>query len=642
MARGNVSNASTSGERMTRRRAREAEPAAPSERAVSTASPARKRGRNTSNSRSKREESSEDDADDDAELLASVSKETRKMTSKRQRGKSAILAEFSSLDALLSNDFEEKQRKQRREDKLKQLREESKTIGKRGGIDTSSPLARLMSEMENNMSSLSADNHLFTDDLPRSQEKFGFVFTPITEPLPYTPFKATAAELKSELGLVYKTLQSKNEDELSALLWSKAILLRCLLTGKPPSKAKVTSTSPVQPVVVPARIGSWLFMTMSTHSNSHIVKGCLSNLFVLVASSGHLVTTDLNAGLACASFCHSPENLRGIIGEAMPDLQMEWRPTVYDFLNAFRRFGFQDSKRSMSAKSKITPTNASSSKRSSLGSNKAPVPFPTLNMRYVLVFLILSIRANLLRLDGYDAFSFTMFFLRMQFEHNMHPEIVQLASICIEELLEVFPTLEWRKEWAPSLVLRIAGASEGLFDSASGWLMVARRLPRTARGTQLTTGLAVYVLQHRIDKSSEAESNSERPLKFPIQSGLVLDIVAGIVEDMTVKYTEKKNRSSPGARAQQPPYDLLCKKVALMDLALQAFLNVLTQKEMSILLKKLDDLTGSHKSTMSAKWHELKTLVGLMHRKYSLENLRIGRDAEPSAMTVLFVDDAKD
>lgn len=108
---------------------------------------------------------------------------------------------------------------------------------------------------------------------------------------------------------------------------------------------------------------------------------------------------------------------------------------------------------------------------------------------------------RILRLDGYDAFSFTMFFLRMQFEQNMHPEIVQLASVCIEELLDVFPTLEWRKEWAPSLVLRIAGSNEGLFDSASGWLAVARRLPRTIRGTQLTTGLAMYVLQHRIDKT---------------------------------------------------------------------------------------------------------------------------------------------
>lgn len=108
---------------------------------------------------------------------------------------------------------------------------------------------------------------------------------------------------------------------------------------------------------------------------------------------------------------------------------------------------------------------------------------------------------SVLKLDGYDAFSFTMFFLRMQFESELHPELVQLASICIEELLEVFPKTEWRREWAPSLVLRIAGVHEGLFDSPAGWLTVARRLPRTLRGTQLTTGLCIYVLQHRIDKT---------------------------------------------------------------------------------------------------------------------------------------------
>ena len=76
-----------------------------------------------------------------------------------------------------------------------------------------------------------------------------------------------------------------------------------------------------------------------------------------------------------------------------------------------------------------------------------------------------------------------------------------------------------------------------------------------------------------------------------------------------------------------------------MDLALQAFLNILTPKEMEIMLKKLDQLADAHKSTMSAKWHELKTLVSLMHRKYSLENLRIGRRSSSCAKTVLFCDD---
>ena len=135
---------------------------------------------------------------------------------------------------------------------------------------------------------------------------------------------------------------------------------------------------------------------------------------------------------------------------------------------------------------------------------------------------------------------------------------------------------------------------------------------------------------------SGMQATSERPLKFPIQSGLVVDIVAGIVEDLTLKYAE--TRKTGKASKKTPPFDLLCKKVALMDLALQAFLNILTPKEMKVMLNKLDQLADAHRSTMSAKWHELKTLVSLMHRKYSLENLRIGRNVSPSAKVVLFCD----
>lgn len=65
---------------------------------------------------------------------------------------------------------------------------------------------------------------------------------------------------------------------------------------------------------------------------------------------------------------------------------MEWEPSVYDFLNAFRTFGFQDSKRSMSAKSKIVVTPKSKAKRT--------IPFPTLNMQFVLVFLVLCLRTK--------------------------------------------------------------------------------------------------------------------------------------------------------------------------------------------------------------------------------------------------------
>lgn len=147
-------------------------------------------------------------------------------------------------------------------------------------------------------------------------------------------------------------------------------------------------------------------------------------------------------------------------------------------------------------------------------------------------------------------------------------------------------------------------------------------------------------------------------MKFPIQSGLVLDIVAGIVETLTIQYVEKKRKEGKASKKTAPPFNLLCKKVALMDLALQAFLNILSHKEMSVMLSKLDALATAHKSTMSAKWHEvcgsfisrwairtnrfskqLKTLVSLMHRKYSRDNLRVGRSASPPAKAVLFCDD---
>lgn len=77
------------------------------------------------------------------------------------------------------------------------------------------------------------------------------------------------------------------------------------------------------------------------------------------------------------------------------------------------------------------------------------------------------------------------------------------------------------------------------------------------------------------------------------------------MEDLTIKYVEKKRKDSKKVKKTAPPFDLLCKKVALMDLALQAFLNILTPKEMSVMLAKLDGLTSAHKSTMSAKWHEV-------------------------------------
>ncbi|EGZ20656.1 hypothetical protein PHYSODRAFT_298687 [Phytophthora sojae] len=611
--------------------------------------PSRKAPAASAATRKRRRASSESSSSDDEKELVSDSRRGR--GGKKQKA-SAILAEFTSLDALLSNDLAEKRKRQNRERKLQKLREESEAASKDAAEGGSSSMGKLMTHMASNMSALSGDNYLFSgSEVTVAEEKFGYVFTPMTEHLPYRTYKATETELQGDLKLVYETMQSTDDAELSGLLWSKAILIRCMLKRQAES---TTRGSAMAPILLPPKIGSWLFMTstfmrnnggledvsisnqsllgwvVSTHSDSHVVSGCFSNLFLVMSSAKKAYVPTLSSALPVACFAHPIEDFRSTFGDDVPPIEMEWKPSIYDFLNAFRAYGFQDSKRSMSVKSKIPVTPPSSKKSRAL-------PFPTLNMHYVLMYLVICLRSKILKLEGYDAFSFTMFFLRMQFESDIHASIVDLATICIEELLDVFPRAEWRREWAPQLVLRVAGANEGLFDSAAGWLAVARRLPRTMRGTQLTTGLAIYVLQHRIDKKPAEGASSERPLKFPIQSGLVVDIVAGIVEDLTNKYVE--TRKNGKASKTTPPFDLLCKKVALMDLALQAFLNILTAKEMKIMLGKLDQLADAHKSTMSAKWHELKTLVSLMHRKYSLENLRIGRSASPSAKTVLFCDD---
>ena len=103
-------------------------------------------------------------------------------------------------------------------------------------------------------------------------------------------------------------------------------------------------------------------------------------------------------------------------------------------------------------------------------------------------------------MDDYDAFSFTLFFVKMQFEPHMHARIHQLALLCIETILELFPTEDWIKEWAPSLILRTAG-EEGLFDTLTEWLVVVRSFPYTTRGILLKSALAVYVLQRQLDVS---------------------------------------------------------------------------------------------------------------------------------------------
>lgn len=78
------------------------------------------------------------------------------------------------------------------------------------------------------------------------------------QPLPYRTYKATETELQSDLTLVYETMQSSDDGELSGMLWSKAILIRCMLKRQSES---TTRGSAMTPIVLPSKIGSWLFMT---------------------------------------------------------------------------------------------------------------------------------------------------------------------------------------------------------------------------------------------------------------------------------------------------------------------------------------------------------------------------------------------
>lgn len=122
--------------------------------------------------------------------------------------------------------------------------------------------------MESNMTSLSADDYLFerADAAVANQEKFGYVFAPMTAPLVYKRFEATTTEQTSDLCAVYKAMEATSDDEIGALLWHKAILLRCVLGAKQQRQREAAAdNSDEAPVVLlPARICAWLFNTSAS------------------------------------------------------------------------------------------------------------------------------------------------------------------------------------------------------------------------------------------------------------------------------------------------------------------------------------------------------------------------------------------
>jgi hypothetical protein len=138
------------------------------------------------------EEELEESADerDAEELVARVHRSASRRGSRRGKTAGAILAEFTSLDALLDYDREAQRKKQQHAHKLQKLRADADAAdrgdgdndGSGDGSGDGSALGRLVHDMETNMTSLAADSDLFAvADLGVNEEKFGYVFTPITE-----------------------------------------------------------------------------------------------------------------------------------------------------------------------------------------------------------------------------------------------------------------------------------------------------------------------------------------------------------------------------------------------------------------------------------------------------------------------------
>ncbi|KAF0687139.1 Aste57867_21110 [Aphanomyces stellatus] len=533
------------------------------------------------------------DSDDDA-LLGQLEDA---LPVKRKPKKTKKTADpFDSLDALFAENNIEQEKKRARAEKLAQLRQENQDMK-----EQQCSLKQLSSEIETNMKDLQADDHLFSIEDQVEVEQFGYVFEPMTEPLKYMPFLPSEYERHGPFGLVFECMATTDDDELASLLWSQAIIVLAV-------EIKLE---------VPHAICHWLFSIVSSHSNAHVIRGAFMNLVSLLVA-GRANVSHLTYGLPHATLCR---------GNTFPAAKYDWRVSFNDFLGSFRTYGFKESKRALNSKQKAHGHAVA-------GSGTRSIPFPSVNMEHVTTLFILSLRAHALRLSDYDLCTSCIFFLRMQFEEILRPQLCELSSYCLEVLLDAFPSKEWRVQYAPLLIKRIAGVKEGFFQSAAAWLTIARRLPRTERGTQLTTGLAIYVLQHRPDSREEQVATSEEPLKFPLQCDLVLDIVSTSVDSLIATYAPND------AREIVPPYDLICTKIALMDLALQAFLNYLQPSDMRLILEKLDSLALANKATVVVQWHEMKTLVSLMRRKYAAENLRIGRlSTSPKAKVVLFIDD---
>ncbi|OQR91514.1 hypothetical protein ACHHYP_04609 [Achlya hypogyna] len=528
-----------------------------------------------------------DTTDSDEELRRQLAdaRPVKKRATKRKDTSSSI-ALISDIDALLASEDIETERRKEHARKLQRIRQEA--------ADVKELSSAMDNEIAANLKDLQADEHLFSIEKAHEVEQFGYIFEPMTQPLPVPKFTGPLSD--PTFGTLFKAITDVKDDmELGLLLHSKVVLLYLH------RKCSVAEA--------PTEIWEWLLKLVSSHVDSHIVRGAFLNLFLLM-STGRDVDV-LTSGLPMALFAHHVAVPVGLPPHCL---------TLTHFLRAFQLYGFAETKRALSSVARATARHAP---------HGDPLPFPSVNMEYTVAVLIVALRTGSIQMPDFDTFCAVIFFLRLQFEDVIRPQLLELTSYALEALLDQFSAREWRRDYARKLIKKIASVKEGFFQSAAGWLTIARRLPRTERGTQLTTGLAVYVLQHRIDVD---DNTDEEPLEFPVKCEIVLDIVASIVDSLTSLY------AGTNARETAPPYEMICMKIGLMDLALQAYLNEVQTADISLLLGKLDQLADTNKAMQCEEWHQLKTLVSLMHRKYAPEHLRIGRPS-PKAKTVLFLEE---
>nr|CCA14791.1 conserved hypothetical protein [Albugo laibachii Nc14] len=488
-----------------------------------------------------------------------------------------ILPQFTSLDALLENDIEQTRKEAVQKAKILKIQQERHSLIKNTSTIDTMTKERELDSIKAHISVLKSAQ---TGGEGCAQESFAYVFKPIKCPLQYVPFESKQEEKSGFFHLIYSVMESTDDEQLGSFLWSKS-LMYFFTMNETEKKWKL-----------PFRMCKWLYTTKARILSEDALATSFS--FCLVALALHKYVSPILERVPTALFCWSPqdESLREKLKARLTG--MEWRPSIYDFLQAFRSFGFQDNKGSMVARSE----------KEKLVETASAIPWPVLNMQYLMLFLLLCLRAEVLPMDDYDAFSFTLFFVKMQFEPHMHARIHQLALLCIETILELFPTEDWIKEWAPSLILRTAG-EEGLFDTLTEWLVVVRSFPYTTRGILLKSALAVYVLQRQLDVSSSKTVLIELPADY------VLQIINKVVQE----YWEDVFQDPTSSLSL---LDTFCKKVAFVDFALQAITEASIREECKALMQKLDLIVLTTKSTMNAKWYELKTLVTLMHRKYSI------------------------